>query len=269
MMKKMKYRYLNKKEIEAAIIHILEVLLDDSIPYSGKHRKQQWEKGWKENLESGNGVPKYFGKYPVCRLNGRLIKVDKNWEIEQLHHLVHGLTKKYFSRLDYIFEFGCGIGHNLVAIRDYLKVANPNATLCGLDWTKSGVDFVKAMGFKGSVFDFFEPDYNFGCKDSGILTVASLEQTGKNFKPFVKYLLKQKPKVVVHIEPIPELLDSRKLLDYLSIKYMKKRKYLDGYLDYLEKLEKDGKIEILEARRSGIGSMMIDGYSIICWKPKR
>ena len=99
MMKKMKYRYLNKKETKAALIHILEVLLDDSIPYSGKHRKQQWEKGWKENLESGNGVPKYFGKYPVCRLNGRLIKVDKNWEIEQLHHLVYELTKKYFSNL--------------------------------------------------------------------------------------------------------------------------------------------------------------------------
>ncbi len=124
------------------------------------------------------------------------------------------------------------------------------------------------MGFDAQNFDFFKPDYDITLvKNAAVYTVAALEQTGTNYKKFVDYLLKNKPSVVVHIEPMPELLDSTKLLDYLSIQYMNKRKYLRGYPDYLEALEKKGKIKILEKRRSGIGSMMIDGYSIIVWKP--
>lgn len=266
MTKKMKYRYLNKKEEEQAIIQIMEILLDKSIPFSGAHRKKQWERGWAENLESGNGVPKYFGKYPVHRLNGRLIKADKNWEIEQLHHLVWELTKKYFRGNNNIYEFGCGVGHNLWVMHEYLRVAWPSTKMWGLDWTKSGTEFVKDMGFDSKVFDFFKPDHKFKL-DGGVITVAALEQTGEGYKPFVDYLLKNKPDVVVHIEPIPELLDSTKLLDYLSIQYMHKRKYLKGYFTYLEELEKKGKIKILEARRSGIGSFLIDGYSVVVWRP--
>src|SRR5258708_6525039 len=113
MTNKMKYRYLNKKEEEATIIHILETLLDDSIPFSGAHRKKQWEKGWGENLESGNGIPKYFGKYPVQRLNGRFVRGSgKNYERDMLYTIVDALAKKYLSTQTHIYEFGCGTGHN-------------------------------------------------------------------------------------------------------------------------------------------------------------
>jgi len=247
----------------------IEKLLDTTMPVAGKHRKKQWEKGWRENLESDNGVPKYFGKYPINRLNGKFIfPATKDWEIQQLHKLVWDITKKYFRKLDNIYEFGCGIGHNLWVIKDYMSVANPEVQIWGLDWTKSGTQMVESMGFQSHVFDFFNPDNSFKiAKNGGVLTVAALEQTGTDYKKFVSYLLKNKPAVVAHIEPIPELLDSTKLLDYLSIQYMHKRKYLRDYLDYLESLEKKGKLKILEARRSGIGSMLIDGYSVLVWKP--
>ena len=52
------------------------------------------------------------------------------------------------------------------------------------------------------------------------------------------------------------------------IKYFKKRKYLDGFKTYLVDLEKQGKIEIIQDQRSYIGSMLIDGYSIIAWRTK-
>lgn len=263
----MKFRYLNKKEEELAIIHILETLLDDSIPYSGSHRKKQWEKGWAENLESGNGVPKYFGKYKIQRLNGRFITSDDpDFERNQLYTIVDSLAKKYLSsnKLNAICEIGCGTGHNLWR----LKKVNPGALIQGWDWTKSSNEFVESQGFSSSNFDFFNPaSANKLAINTGVITVAALEQVGTKFKPFVKYLLKNKPAVVVHIEPMPEYLDSTKLIDYLSIQYMHKRNYLRGYRDYIEKLEKEGKVKILESKRSGIGSMMIDGYSILVWKP--
>lgn len=261
----MKFRYLNKKEEEQAIIQIMEVLLDKSVPFSGAHRKKQWEKGWRENLESGDGVPKYFGKHKINRLNGRFIYgLSKDYEQNMLYTIVDSLAKKYMSKSKNIYEFGCGTGHNLWRI----KAINDNCRLHGFDWTESSRAIVRSSGFHGEVFDFFKPNYKLKLeKDSVVYTVAALEQTGTNYKEFVSYLLKNKPEVVIHIEPIPELLDSTKLLDYLSIQYMHKRKYLRDYLTYLEGLEKQGKIRILEARRSGIGSFLIDGYSILVWKP--
>lgn len=261
----MKYRHLNKKEEERAIIHILETLLDDSIPYSGAHRKRQWEKGWGENLKSGDPKPKYFGKYPIQRLNGRLItSKDKDFERDQLYTIVDSLAKKYLSRQEIVYEFGCGTGHNLRRIRS----ANPAAMLVGGDWAKSSNKIVESMGFVPMNLDFFKIPNDLKLNpNGGVYTVAALEQTGGKYRDFVRLLIRSKVNVVVNIEPVPEMLDPTKLLDYLSIRYMHKRGYLRGYLTYLEELEKKGKIKILEKRRSGIGSFLIDGYSIIAWKP--
>lgn len=263
MKSQLKYRYLNKKEEQETIIKILDTLLDSSIPYSGEHRKTQWEKGWGENAKSGDVTPKYFGKHKVNRLNGHFVLgLSENYEQDMLYTLVDSLSKKYLSDKDVICEFGCGTGHNLHRIK---KVA-PESRVIGLDWTESSQKVLKQYDIEGYNFDFFNPHFNMP-KGSGVITVAALEQTGKKYKRFVSFLLKKKPSVVVHIEPIPELLDPTKLIDFLSIKYMEKRKYLSGYLDYLIELEGQGRIKIIEAKRSGIGSMFIDGYSIIVWKP--
>jgi trans-aconitate methyltransferase len=182
-----------------------------------------------------------------------------------LYTIVDSLAKKYLSKCDVVWEFGCGTGHNLWRI----KKVNPDAQLVGADWTKSSNKMVDAQGFMGVNVDFFNlPKWDISTEaKTGVYTVAALEQTGTNFKKFVNWLIKAKPSIVVNIEPIPEMLDSSKLLDYLSIQYMHKRKYLRGYVDYLEELEKKGKIKIIEKRRSGIGSYLIDGYSIVVWKP--
>jgi hypothetical protein len=104
-------------------------------------------------------------------------------------------------------------------------------------------------------------------KNSVAMTIASLEQTGQNFRPFIQYLLDKKPSLVIHIEPIAELLDAGHPLDKLSIEYFRKRNYLDGLLSFLEKLESDSKIQILKKSRSWIGSFFIEGYSVVVWKP--
>ena len=255
-----KYKSLTKQEEDKVIIEIIETLLDPSLPFSGEHRRKQWEKGWSENLKSGDTTPKYFGKYPVTRFNGEFVTGQN--EQESLYSILDELAIKYLYLYDTICEFGCGTGHNLL----HMKKENDTIRYIGLDWAESSNKLVRSLGMEGYNFDYFKPKFMMP-ENSAVLTVASLEQVGKKFKPFVKYLLKAKPRVVVHIEPIPELLDPTVLIDYLSIKYMAKRKYLTGYLDYLRLLEKNGYIKILEARRSGIGSLFIDGYSVVVWKP--
>ena len=97
--------------------------------------------------------------------------------------------------------------------------------------------------------------------------MASLEQTGEEFEKFLDFLVQAKPNLVIHIEPIEELLDENNLLDLLSIKYFRKRHYLKGLLSYLRMLESRKSISILESRRTFVGSFFIDGYSLIVWKP--
>jgi hypothetical protein len=156
----MKHKPLTKKEEERAIIQILEVLLDNSVPFSGAHRKKQWEKGWGENLESGNGVPKYFGKYPIQRLNGKFVRgIGKNYERDMLYTLVDSLAKKYLSKVSDVYEFGCGTGHNLWRV----KAINKKATLHGFDWTKSSNEIIKGRIGNGL------PHFLFAARSDGII----------------------------------------------------------------------------------------------------
>lgn len=241
----MNYRQLSKKEYDSAIIAMIEEL-DKPLKVAGENRKQDWIKGWSK----AGKYPQYYGKYPVNRLNGKLVyALSKNYERDALYALVDTLFKKYLWDCKFVYEFGCGTGH-------LLERLNPRSVIVGLDWAN------KKYGY----FDFFNPKYPMS-KNAGVYTVAALEQVGTDFVKFVDFLVESKPRVVLHIEPIEELLDPTSLLDYLSLRYMKKRNYLSGYLTHLKKLEKEGKVKILSAKRSGIGSLFIDGYSIIAWYP--
>lgn len=275
----LEYQTLDFEERNKVIQKIISVLLDNLIPFSGKHRFNQWKKGWGENFKAYSKnkddkslVPKYYGKYDVVRINGDFVKaISKDFELNMISLLTYFVADKYLKSAKNIFEFGCGPGHNLLKIRE----VNPTAHIWGLDWVTSSQRSVLEIAKKhkdkklfAKQFDYFNPDYKLKLPpNSAILTVASLEQTGTNYRKFVDYLIKNKPEICAHIEPIAELLDFKKLPDYLSIRYFEKRKYINGFLNYLRELEKAGKIKILEAKRTNTGSLFVDGHSLIVWKP--
>lgn len=274
-----KYTEISSEERDCLLRKIISTLLADFIVFAGQHRHKQWEKGWAENLNEMAKKdhikavsPHYFGKYDILRINQKFIRPQSNnFERNSLAIILDWLADKYMRNAEAIYEFGCGTGHHLLNVRQ----VNTRADLWGLDWVKSSQKIIKKLSetlpdkkLFARQFDFFHPDKNFKLdKDSIIYTVAALEQTGNRFEKFINYLLKNKPKLCIHIEPVAELLDENNLLDYLSIEYFKKRKYLTGFLDKLRQLEKKGKIKIIKAQRSYIGSLYIDGYSVIIWKP--
>lgn len=276
---KLAYSPLEKNEEEQVVIKIIDTLLDPFLVYSGPHRLKQWEKGWGQNLiefkkekTAGSVFPHYHGKHEINRLNQNFVKgISPNYERNMLYVILDYVFDKYLRGVENIYEFGCGTSHNLLKAHEI----NPSANLFGLDWAKSSQKILQQMAdsglvknIKGYNFDFFNPDKKIKLADSSaVYTVAALEQVGSNYKAFVSYLLKNKPAICIHIEPIAELLDESRLIDNLSIKYFRKRNYLHGYLDYLRKLEKEGKLKIIEAKRTYIGSLFIEGYSIIAWRP--
>ncbi|MEK7377149.1 MAG: class I SAM-dependent methyltransferase [Candidatus Margulisiibacteriota bacterium] len=268
----LKYREVTAKERDESIKRIVDALLDKGLAYSGQHRKKQWEKGWGQNLTEGSVIPHYFGKYPFIRVNQRFIRpVSRNFEYNMIGVVLDWVFDRYMKGTKNIYEFGCGTGHNLLRLR---KV-NPAANLWGLDWVFSSQKiirkFARTSGDKKLFayrFDYFNPDHNFVlAHDSIACTIASLEQVGSKYKKFVAYLLKNKPKLCINIEPIAELFDERNLLDYFALEYHKKRRYLDGYLTYLKKLEKQKKIKIHRIQRTCVGSFFNEGYQVVVWSP--
>lgn len=275
----LRYTDLTPEERDACLKKIISTLLSDDLIHSGEHRKEHWEKGWGQNLDkllkiNANDalLPYYFGKHEINRLRQKFIRpVSGNFEYNMLGVILDRLFDKYLKNHERIYEFGCGTGHNLLRLRAF----NPNADLWGLDWTRSSQAIINEYAVNNAdkklfahKFDYFNPDFSLKLKkDSAIYTVASLEQIGVEYRPFVDYLLKNKPSICIHVEPIEEMLDEENLLDYLSICYFKKRKYLSGYLAYLKELESKGKLKIIKAQRTYIGSFFIEGYSVIIWAP--
>ena len=273
-----KYEEMAESERDGWLKKIVEVLLDEVVIKAGQHRLNQWDDGWganlakfkaTKNLESLN--PGYHGKYPVLRLKQQFIKpLSEGFERNSLYLIEDWLFDKYLRKAETIYEFGCGTGHNLF----HLRQINPAARLYGLDWSASSqkiMEEVKQAGLDtniyGRQFDFFHPDFNFALRPNAyVYTVAALEQIGDKFLPWLDYLRSNKPKLCFHIEPLAEFLDPNNLLDCLSLAYFKKRNYLSGYAAHLKALAATGEIVIMEAKRSYIGSLFIDGYSVMVWR---
>ncbi|MEN6414178.1 MAG: class I SAM-dependent methyltransferase [Veillonellales bacterium] len=274
------YQPITQIERDQLLKQILLTLLDDTIIAAGEHRYEQWEKGWSENLISLSHkdihkaiIPKYFGKYTAVRMEQKFIKsLSPNFEYNALAVILDWLFSKYLRDAGSIYEFGCGTGYHLLRAREY----NPTAALWGLDWAEASQKIIDQVSQRlrdnklfAHKFNYFQPDYKFTLDPKSIVyTVASLEQVGTKFEEFVTYLIHNNPKLCIHVEPIAELLDENNLLDFLSIQYFKKRNYLSGFLPYLRKLERDGTIKILKCKRTNIGSLFIEGYSVVVWTPQ-
>ena len=258
-----KYTELDEAENTQLLIMIIDSLLDPNLIKSGKHRIDDWEKGWAENLNEVRNkpfnqdliLPNYFNKYGVVRFGSKkngvkfIRPVSERFEAKSLFVILDWLFGKFIRDVSSIYEFGCGTGHNLLHAREY----NKNAKLFGLDWAVSSQNIIKKLADQnvdsniyGMNFDYFNPNHLLNIdKNSAIFTVASLEQVGGEWTKFIEYLIDKKPKICIHVEPIAEILDPNSLLDFLSIEYFKKRNYLNGFLDGLRSLEKKIKLRFI------------------------
>lgn len=275
----LRFVQLTDAQEAAVIMQCFNVLINEELNVAGEHRKADWESGWGENLSEfkkshsfASLTPRYFGKNQISRLNQRFIRpLSGHYEAQMLSLLIRLVASEFLSDKAHIAEFGCGSGVNLLDIR----AVNSNAVLTGLDWSTRSQSIVAAIAEKlgdsrllGRNFDFFLPDDGFHLgKKSAVMTVAALEQVGTNFEKFLDYILKAKPEICIHLEPVGELLDRQNTLDFLSLQYFKKRSYLTGFLSKLKSLEACGRAKIHVARRTFTGSQFIEGHSLIVWSP--
>lgn len=272
------YTILEGEKYDEAILRIIKTLDANNLKTSGPHRLADWEKGWRENFQEYKKfdfdlhhlIPKFVKRHEYIRFQGNLIDPQSDsFETDFVTVMRCYLFNTYYKDAHTLYEFGAGTGLNLVAASKIF----PDMKFVGLDWAHSSVQIINALKRKlnisisGNRFDLFNPDNTYRlAKNSAVLTIGTLEQLGRNFKPFIKYLLRNKPNICIHMETLYEVYNKDDILDYLAIKYLEQRNYLKGFLPYLKNLEAEKRIKILEVRRT-FGSFYHEGYTYIVWKP--
>jgi len=272
------YVIVDGKDRENLLLQILNTIDSGKLSVSGPGKQVAWERGWNENLlefersdhDPETLLPKFVRKGQVMRMQGSFIQPSNpDFETAMVKVMRNVLFRKYFGGVRSIFEFGCGTGLNLLHLAEIF----PGKPLYGLDWAESSCNIVdqlaKAQGInlKGIKFDMFTPDsgLNLSAGD-GVFTIGALEQLGTGFGPFLSFLREKSPAICIHFETMNELYSEPTLSDYLIKRYSDTRKYLDGFLDALKKLEVSGHAEIVQIQRT-FGSQYHEGYSFVVWRP--
>ncbi|SJZ42337.1 hypothetical protein SAMN02745126_00998 [Enhydrobacter aerosaccus] len=254
--------------------------IDEGFTVVGEHRKEIWRDAWQEQLErfeaSGYDLtalnPKFVDGSTILRWQGQyVLSLSNQFELRVMEILRDVLFRTYLSDVDRFFEFGSGSAFNVAA---YAKLF-PEVPACALDWAPAAVRIAEllrerlGMKVRGERFDFFAPskDLVLG-PGAGVFTMCALEQTGDRFGAFLDYLLQQRPRRVVHVEPTVELYDPTTRHDQLAIEYHTRRKYLVGLLPALKKLAADDRINLVYSRRLRFGSRFHECFSIHVWEPK-
>lgn len=262
------YRVLEGAEERAVIADVMA-----RIPQLAKAGDiTRWEKGWSENLEafrkSGDPAdlrPKYIRDKLPLRHHGRFVEAeDPDAEMKWYEDFRAEHITPWLSKLSIVYEFGCGSGHNLA----FLQERFPGKEIVGLDWSWASVEIAERLGVFGRRFDFFNPTVpNFPVK-AGVLTVGAMEQTGpRRWLPFMEELLLAKPSVVVNVEPQMEWYDASNPVDATAIAVHEAKGFWTGFWDWLRAKRREKQVEILQAKRTGFGSLMIEGYNLIVWRP--
>jgi hypothetical protein len=189
----------------------------------------------------------------------RFVEVVRSWIFEE-----------FFAPFDNIYEFGCGTGFNLVPLAQRF----PDKNLFGSDFVQSSVDLVNSiarhykLNLSATLFDMISPNPDYRIlPSSAVFTFGAIEQLASRFESFVGFLVKQKPALCLHIEPTVELYDDAHLIDFLGIKFHRKRGYTEGFLPMLQKLAAEGRVEVQRVKRLYFGSLFMEGYSLIVWRP--
>ncbi len=213
-----KFRKPTFEEFEEYILYVLKRIVDSSVRTREENLKV-FETGWGENLELllHNGIslaslkPKYFHPTKFLRYNNGLIVTESpDFEYDLFTLVRYLLFDKYLSPYEDIYEIGCGACQNLFLLSEFF----PTKNLYGFDWTKASIKIAAYLAktlnrkIEGDVFDMMNPPSDVNIKPgSAIITIHSLEQIGTQHEKLFEFILAAKPGIVLHYEPILELLD--------------------------------------------------------------
>ena len=268
------------EERDRLLLRIVDKIRLDQQVIAAPGRKDIWEKGWAENLNlyinSGGAyetlIPKFIRSGEVVRWFGNYYHTeDPNFELNYIEVLREFVFEYFFKEITHLYEFGAGTGFNLIHANSW----NPNLNLFGTDFVESSVKLMNLVGeyrkipLKAEIFNMMNPSSELLRLEgkAGVVTFGSFEQLGSQIKPMINYLVEQRPQICVHIEPMIEMYNTEVFPDYLANWFQSKRGYSAGLIGYLKELEELKEVEVIKLQRLNFGSLMMEGFNLVAWRP--
>ena len=213
--------------------------------------------------------PKWFRESAFVNIQNCLSLTETSyvdWEYQLITRQM--LFYTHLKDIENICEFGSGSGANFYLINEILQDKNFILSDISVTSLKIIEELKRKLNRNNLTYSNIdiEQDIDLQLPDNtAVITTSVLEQIGDNYKNFINFILKEKPQIVINVEPIVELLDSKNGFDNVMNLYCEKRKYLAGYLTELEKLEKQKKIKIIMKKRTMVSGTFIEN-SVLIWK---
>jgi len=264
------YNELNSEQYNEYYELCLEML--------NKKLEVDWQDDWfsvLQNLRTNNDNvksiirPKWFRKNAFVNIQNCLSLTETpyvDWEYQLITRQM--LFYTHLKDMDNICEFGSGSGTNFYLINQILQDKNFILSDISVTSLKIIQELKRKLNRNNLTYSNIdiEQDIDLELPDNtAVITTSVLEQIGDNHNNFINFILKEKPQIVINVEPIVELLDSKSGFDNVMNLYCEKRKYLTGYLTELEKLEKQKKIKIIMKKRTMVSGTFIEN-SVLIWK---
>ena len=280
---------LDSRTRDRVIVQVMTRILEDSQVVGEPGRTRVWSSGWHENLEayrqskrSDDLVPKFMRPSEIFRWQGRWVRTkNTRFEVgfaEVLRAHVFNIFMAHDVRE--IHEFGAGTGWNLNSFVSFLSQAveaggSRKISFHGSDFVESGVQVMNLLSetigvdLHARLFDMRTPDDGYSMTEgrSGVFTFGALEQLAGDYHAMFDFLCRKKPKVVVSIEPDADTYNLSSVEDFLAYWFQTRRGYSRGMISELRRREAMGKVELISAKRIGFGSMMMEGYNCMVWRP--
>ena len=273
------YRELSESEAAEVSERVDNTIAQEHLRRSGENDPTVWIRGWSEIATKlkQTGItretlrPQYFHGEPICRLFGRYIRpLNSEFEYSLGLALRSVIFDEFLGNASSIAEFGAGTGINILLLAERF----PRTSLIGADWAPVCVDILTQMAqetgkeIRGEVFNMLTATGWVPTEQNcAFLTVHAMEQLDAAWQPFCSFVMKHKPRVCLHIEPLLEHYDEKSAFDDRARQYHLKRGYLRGFLPHVLATCSEGKAELLASRRVAFGGLYHEAYSILAWRP--
>lgn len=204
----------------------------------------------------------------ISYIENEICKITRIEYAKFRKEILNFYIKQNIDDSDTIVELGCGWGLNLWTI----LVNNPQKKLEGYELSENGLNVCKEIN------NHFNCNVSFGninltknstfpiLKNKSVFTFHVLEQLKYDTSVVIENILKSKPKMVLHFEPVPELYGNtahEKLVKHF-INYMD---YQDNLLTTLKIFEKEGRITIVDSKRLHFAANPFFETCLIKWIP--
>lgn len=201
-------------------------------------------------------------------LNDKICSITQSEYAQFRKYILNYHIEQHVKSSQTLVELGCGWGLNIWT----LLANNKQRRIEGYELSENGLKSCKEINdhFKCNVYfkniDLTDLSTFPSFRKKIIYTYHVLEQLKYDSEIVIENILKSKPDMVLHFEPVPELYknsDHEKLVK----QYIKFRDYQDNLLSTLKRFEKDEKIIIVEAKRLYFAANPLYETCFIKWIP--